>query len=142
MAEKINYQKKGFQLLLLIAISILGVGCKSIDAADTPISKTIIGSWKGCDGRIITFQKEGNDQIIGRYTELGNLGQYGFEKNEIGYKVRQQQLGTYTGSVKWRSSGESESWKNITITIAGKSYQDNGSDSCAKEMERVATVIN
>lgn len=142
MYEKINYRNKGKQLLLLLALCILWNGCKTTTVGETPVSKDIIGSWKGCDGRVITFQNEGNGEIVGRYTKLGNLGQYGFEESEIGYKVSQQQPGIYYGSVKWRSSNQNVSWKTITITIVGNSYEDNGSDSCAKEMDRITTKQN
>jgi len=95
----------------------------------------LLGSWVGCDGRVVTFTQEGG-QYIGRYTALGGLGTYHFTPNEIGYKATQAADGTYVGQVKWRYTNGDHQWRPLKITIKGNQYSDEGSDGCSKNMKR------
>lgn len=100
------------------------------------IDQDIMGSWEGCDGRVITFTKEDN-KVIGRYTKLGKLEKYKFTLNEVGYRLKEQSVGNYTGTVKWQNLSGNETWRNVTVTIENNIYTDNQSDACSKEMKRV-----
>ena len=127
------------QILILICCCTLWTGCKT-QSIGTPVSnpnRDIIGSWEGCDGRVITFSRDEDGEITGHYSQLGELEKYNFSQDEIGYKVTQQSAGTYTGLVKWRSTAGAETWKKVTITIEGGSYKDNSSDGCSKNMKRL-----
>ena len=137
MLEKINLIRVVKLLSLLSCFVLLIIACKSATGPSSSISKDIIGDWEGCDGRVVRFGRLDRDTITGRYTRLGGLKQYGFEQNEIGYKVIQQRPGIYTGQVKWRTTSGGVSWKNVTISIEGDRYSDTSSDGCAKEMIRV-----
>ena len=95
----------------------------------------LVGSWKGCDGRVVTFTLE-DGQYIGRYTQLADLGKYHFTPNEIGYRAFKTQDGKYVGGVKWRSTSGQQEWRPTTITIKGGKYTDTGSDNCSKQMRR------
>ncbi len=95
----------------------------------------LIGSWVGCDGRMVTFTLE-NGEYIGRYTKLGGLEPYHFKVNEIGYKAKRNLEGKYVGQVKWRWTSGKKRWSPNTITINGNKYTDSGSDSCSRKMDR------
>ncbi len=125
------------KIVLLACCSLLWMSCKTVSSTGTPAAETIIGSWEGCDGRVVTFSSEENGEIVGRYSKLGGLARYGFEVNETGYKLRRRAAGTYAGTVKWRTTSGSVSWKKVTVSIQGDTYLDDSSDSCAKEMTRV-----
>jgi hypothetical protein len=106
-----------------------------VSVAATP-STQLVGSWRGCDGRVVTFVNEGGG-FVGRYTALGGLPRVGFTLNEIGYRARLQSAGRYVGDVKWRWPGGRQNWVSNTITISGNSYRDTGSDSCSRSMTRI-----
>ncbi|AEM71780.1 hypothetical protein Murru_2754 [Allomuricauda ruestringensis DSM 13258] len=131
---------KTLKRIILAIFATFFAGCKvtSVEPMiSTPsIDRNIIGSWEGCDGRVITFTNE-NNEIIGRYTKLGGLERYMFNIDEIGYKLTEQKPGTYFGTVKWQSLSGNETWKKVTVTIENNVYTDNQSDACSKEMERV-----
>ena len=126
-------------LILACCTAFLMTYCKSADTVSETPSKdrSIIGSWKGCDGRVVTFSKDENDEIVGRYNALGRLGAYHFSENEIGYRVTLKAAGSYEGKVKWRSTSGDVSWKNVSIKIEDNTYTDSGSDNCSKEMKRI-----
>lgn len=126
-------------ILLFSVCLTLWTGCKTTSTAPvvSPVNQNIIGSWEGCDGRVITFTEEENAEITGRYTKLGGLGKYKFTLNEIGYRLTQQSPGNYTGTVKWQDLSGNETWKKVSITIENDVYTDNSSDSCSQEMKRV-----
>lgn len=100
----------------------------------------LVGSWRGCDGRITTFSYEGG-VYVGRYTALGGLGQYRFTLGEIGHRVRQQADGRYVGEVKWRWADGRFQWQPTTITVAGDTYHDAGADPCARSMTRLHPIV-
>ncbi|APY12214.1 hypothetical protein BWZ22_13705 [Seonamhaeicola sp. S2-3] len=100
------------------------------------IDQDIMGSWEGCDGRVITFTKE-DDKVIGRYTKLGGLEKYKFTLNEVGYRLKEQSVGNYIGTVKWQNLSGKETWKKVIVSIENNIYADNQSDACSKEMKRV-----
>jgi hypothetical protein len=129
------------KLMIFVFASVFLVNCKSVSPSiEVPSkSQSIIGSWVGCDGRVVTF-KENDGKYIGRYTALGNLETYKFTKDEIGYEVIRQSLGNYSGKVKWKDTSGNESWKTVNITIENNVYSDSGSDRCSKEMKRVKTT--
>ncbi len=132
--------KQATSYFLVLLLAVLWQGCSSTKPTTTPTvqNQSILGSWEGCDGRIVAFSEGEGDEIIGRYTELGRLGMYKFTQNEIGYKVTEQKPGIYSGTVKWRTTTGKESWKKLTITIQNNDFMsDNGSDKCSQEMERV-----
>jgi len=101
-----------------------------------PTGGSLLGSWRGCDGRVVTFVYEGGE-YIGRYTSLGGLAPYHFTLNEVGYRARQQPDGRYVGQVKWRWTSGASQWRPNVITISGNSYRDSGSDSCSTAMSRL-----
>jgi hypothetical protein len=129
-------------ILLFALFATLFAGCKTtstgpiISTPSPSIDQDIIGSWEGCDGRVITFAKEGNE-IIGRYIKLGGLERYKFTLNEEGYRLTWQSAGNYTGTVKWQNPSGNETWKKVSITINNNAYKDSTSDPCSKEMKRV-----
>ena len=45
------------------------VGCKSVSPVATSTNYGIIGSWEGCDGRVVTFSADEN----GKYNALPTL---------------------------------------------------------------------
>ena len=96
----------------------------------------ILGSWQGCDGRIVTSTEEGGE-FVGRYTALGGLGGFGFKINEVGYRLRLQSDGSFTGEVKWRWTDGRSQWRAMTASVSGDVYRDSGSDSCSRQMTRV-----
>ena len=130
------------KLLIFACATVFLANCKSMSPSIKAPSKSqsIIGSWMGCDGRIVTFMKNNEGKYIGRYTDLGGLKTYKFTKNEIGYEVIQESPGSFSGKVKWRDTSGNESWKNVDITIENNVYSDSGSDHCSKEMKRVNTT--
>lgn len=118
----------------------LVLSCKStgLATAPAPIEHSILGSWEGCDGRVVTFTREPDGLILGHYSELGGLGKYGFTRLEEGYRIRRQGRGTYNGKVKWRDTNGNASWKNVEITIEiDNVFRSDGSDSCSAEMTRL-----
>ncbi|MDC7995314.1 hypothetical protein [Altibacter sp. HG106] len=127
-------------LLMVVLLSIVLLGsCKSTSTAPLMGANTntnIIGSWEGCDGRVVTFFEE-DSEIIGRYTELGGLTRYRFTENEVGYRLTEQQPGQYLGMVKWQDQSGNETWKKVSITIKNNTYNDNSSDNCSKDMKRI-----
>ena len=134
---------QNYYILLAISLAILS-GCKAISVNSSAVDNSIIGSWEGCDERIITFTKEENPtadgkdgEIIGRYTKLGKLERYKFTQNEIGYKLTEQGPGLYIGTVKWQDPNGNETWKKVSITIEDSTYKSDGSDRCSEEMKRV-----
>lgn len=128
---------KTITYILLLA---LFTACKTSSTgsmiSSPTIDQDIMGSWEGCDGRVITFTKEDN-KVIGRYTKLGKLEKYKFTLNEVGYRLKEQSVGNYTGTVKWQNLSGNETWRNVTVTIENNIYTDNQSDACSKEMKRV-----
>ena len=136
-------------LILLVAFTVW-VACKTTATAPIggpSVNNDIIGSWEGCDGRVITFTKQKpltqnnqrthKDSIIGRYTKLGGLKTYKFTVDEIGYKLVEDSLGNYSGLVKWQNLSGKETWKVVTIHVQGDTYKDDNSDSCSKEITRI-----
>ena len=97
----------------------------------------LAGTWRGCDGREVTFTLEG-ESYTGRYTALGGLGSLGFKLGDTGYTAREIDLGIYDGEVLWRGSDGWKQWRENRITIQSGTYADTGSDGCSKSMTRVA----
>ena len=64
-----------------------GAGPGGTDLGGEPL----IGSWKGCDGRVIEFKPEGGE-LIGRYTALGGLGACAFSIGEVGYRATRSEV--------------------------------------------------
>lgn len=106
----------------------------SADRGATPI---LVGSWQGCDGRVVTFTLRG-ETVAGRYIAMGRLGQYGFKLGDIGYEFKRHADGTYIGKVLWRGPGDRTEWRNSKITLHGDTLTDTGADSCSGTMTRVA----
>jgi len=120
-------------LLFVIVVSSCGV------QKPATMSSGIVGSWQGCDGRIVTFTQKG-DSIIGRYTTLGGLERFGFAQDEIGHKLSSEEDGSYVGLVKWRAINiKQPTWRAVKVTINGNIYQDKGSDRCGRDMTRFNT---
>ena len=127
--------KTHYLLLSLLILTMVMVGCGV--KKQTVINNSIIGSWEGCDGRVITFTQEG-DSILGHYTKLNGLERFGFSQNEIGYKLIRESVGSYTGQVKWRAINIKEpTWRAVKVSIHENTYQDIGSDRCGREMTRI-----
>jgi TPR repeat protein len=97
-----------------------------------------IGAWRGCDGRIVTFARDGSG-IYGRYTALGGLGRFGFELGEISHRLRADSDGDggYSGEVKWRHVDGQMRWAPTRITIFDGVLTDSGADSCARTLQPV-----
>ena len=120
-------------LTLITTVVLFGCGVQK----QITIERGIIGSWQGCDGRVVTFSEEG-DSIIGRYSELNGLERFGFSKNEIGYKLIKEGTNSFVGQVKWRAINiKQPTWRAVKATINGNTYQDKGSDRCGRDMTRV-----
>jgi hypothetical protein len=129
-----KFDMKTRHYFLLIGFFGLLMSCGSQKIAQ--VNDGILGSWEGCDGRVVTYTQIG-DSIFGKYTVLARLKSVGFELDEVGYKLKKQQSGIYSGAVKWRTRGQSKvEWKPVQITLSGQSYTDKGSDSCSKVMNR------
>ncbi|WP_318312711.1 hypothetical protein [Flagellimonas crocea] len=125
-------------LVVLLAISFgFWVGCKSVNPPVSYTNKDIIGSWEGCDGRVVTFSKDENGGVLGRYSKLGGLGRYRFSLNEIGFHITQKKPGTYVGQVKWKNTMGNETWREETIEVEGNILKTTSSDNCGKELKRV-----
>lgn len=124
-------------ILLITCCTLLTMGCRSVTDTGTKTSGDLLGSWEGCDGRVVTFTQNEDGEISGRYTALGGLTRYGFQANEIGYKLRKRAAGSYSGTVKWRNTRGEATWRDVVITIQGDRYMDNSSDNCAREMKRL-----
>ena len=128
---------------IVIAIVILAsfsCASKKVVTSKPETIPNIIGFWKGCDERVIAFIQE-NDSIYGICKELGGLAEYGFEEDEVGYKVVVKENGVYQGKVKWRYKDKpNASWKNVEIKIDNNSYSDKGSDRCGANMNRVTNL--
>ena len=128
-------------LLVAIAAICAVVSVSVIHAQQAENGASLVGSWVGCDGRVVTFTHEGDEhtgQFVGKYTNLGGLGRFHFEADEVGYVATQRSANEYTGQVKWRSVDGNLYWKPNEITISGDNYFDNGSDPCARTMRRAA----
>jgi hypothetical protein len=108
------------------------------DACAASREYDLVGSWKGCDGRVVTFTLE-NCEYKGRYTNLsGRLRRFGFKEKELGYIItKMNEEGRYSGQVKWRFLNGESRWADTKITINGNKYTDDGSDSCSRTMARV-----
>ncbi len=126
-------------VLFFCAYITLNTACKttSINLITPEPDQDIIGSWEGCDGRVVKFSKKDNDKIVGHYMGLGRLDKYKFTLNEEGYRLSQQSSGVYKGLVKWKTVSGEETWEEVTITVENNIYKDSGSDSCSKEMKRI-----
>lgn len=137
-------------ILFLLVTFPIWIACKTTTTAPIggpSVNNDIIGSWEGCDGRVITFtkkeprmpnnQRTQKDSIIGRYTKLGGLKTYKFTVDEIGYKLVEDSPGNYSGLVKWQNLSGRETWKAVTIHVQGDTYRDDNSDNCSKEIKRI-----
>lgn len=122
---------------ILIALMISSCASKKIVVKQAITPPNIIGSWKGCDERIVEFVKE-EDSIFGICRRLGGLSAFGFQENEIGYKITHLGDGEYQGKVKWRFKDDTTvKWRNVKITIDNDTYTDQGSDKCGSKMTKV-----
>ncbi|MHA7832701.1 MAG: hypothetical protein ACX93O_16520 [Flagellimonas sp.] len=129
---------KKFKFIVLLSLSLgIWAGCKSVNPIVTSTNPDIIGSWEGCDGRVVTFYTNENGEIEGSYSKLGGLGRYKFTLDEVGFHLSQQNRGTYVGQVKWRSTLGKETWKDETIIVEGNVLKTSSSDDCSKELTRV-----
>ncbi|MCU7836753.1 MAG: hypothetical protein KZQ83_16075 [gamma proteobacterium symbiont of Taylorina sp.] len=103
-------------------------------------SDKLIGSWEGCDGRVVRFSYN-NGRYEGRYTELGGLAPYHFTEGELGFIAIKNSDGSYSVEVKWRwlSSPDRIDWKPSTITVKGGT--DTGSGSCSAGFQSINTDL-
>ena len=118
------------------ALSVQVIGTEDTQPPPEQMSGELLGSWLGCDGRVVTFTLE-NGQYFGRYDNIGGLGSYGFQVGEIGFRAQRRPDGTYVGDVKWRWANGDFQWRENTITIKGDEYSDTASDSCSNRMTRL-----
>jgi hypothetical protein len=111
--------------------------------ATTGRGGSVLGTWRGCDGRMNQFVQSG-DEIIGRYTALGGLPPTVFAVGDVSHRLRATGPGRYEGFVEYRYFDGRRQWMPTSVTIDGDSYRDTGSDSCAVAMTRVggATSFN
>jgi hypothetical protein len=122
-----------------------GTGTATPPAPATPpaatggpaVSGGLVGMWRGCEGRTLTFTPEGNE-IVGRWTVVEPRLSQVFRPGEVWYRVRQTAPGTYTGQVLWKFADGRSEWRPTTITIAGGQLRDTGSDACSNNMTAVA----
>ncbi|WP_437399530.1 hypothetical protein [Flagellimonas lutimaris] len=129
---------KKINFIVLLSLSLgIWVSCKSINPIVTSTDPNIIGSWEGCDGRVVTFYTNENGEIEGRYSKLGGLGRYKFTLDEVGFHLSQKSPGTYVGQVKWRNTLGKETWKDETIIVKENVLETSSSDDCSKELTRV-----
>lgn len=129
---------KKIRLIVLLSISFITLaGCKSVDSVVSSANTDIIGSWEGCDGRVVTFYKDERGEIKGRYTQLGGLGKYNFSLNEVGFRLSRKSPGVYVGQVKWRNTIGKETWKDETITVENNILKTTSSDDCSTELAKV-----
>lgn len=132
MTEK----KRKFILVLSISFGIW-VGCKSVNPVVTSANTSIIGSWEGCDGRVVSFYTNENGEIEGRYSKLGGLDRFKFTVDEIGFFLTQKSPGVYTGKVKWRNTAGAATWRDETIMVENDILKTSSSDDCSKELTKV-----
>ncbi|RPG35625.1 MAG: hypothetical protein CBB72_005410 [Muricauda sp. TMED12] len=126
------------KFILFMSISLgIWVGCKSVSPVATSTNYGIIGSWEGCDGRVVTFSADENGKITGRYTKLGGLGRYKFTLNEVGFHLSQESPGVYVGQVKWKNTNGKETWRDETIVVENNMLKTSSSDDCSKELAKV-----
>ena len=129
---------KKIKFILFLSLSFgIWVSCKSINPIATSTYTDIIGSWEGCDGRVVTFYTNENGEIEGRYAKLGELGRYKFTLDEVGFHLSQQNPGTYVGQVKWKNTMGKETWRDETIIVENNILKTSSSDDCSKELTRV-----
>jgi len=128
-----------FKFCMISFVCCATFSCKSTSSVHLPSAAetSILGSWEGCDGRVITFRRGPGGEILGRYSELGGLERYRFTQDEVGYRIREKTPGTYEGKVKWQNTQGSETWKTVAITIQNNEYSDNSSDPCSNYMTRI-----
>ena len=126
--------------LFTIVIFLTTIACGT-QKTQTVFDPAILGSWRGCDGRVVAFTVE-DDKIIGRYENIGSLGTFGFTQNEIGYELSSKGNSTYEGRVKWGKSDHKKFWKPVIIKVTGNTYTDKGSDACSEKMKRVTSGKN
>ena len=132
---------KKIKFIPLIFISLLIFGsCKSVSPVVSSTNTDIIGSWEGCDGRVVSFYTNENGEIEGRYSKLGGLGRFKFAVDEIGFLLTQTSTGVYTGKVKWRNTSGAATWRDETIVVENNILKTSGSDACGNEMTRVKTL--
>ncbi|WP_036385317.1 hypothetical protein [Muricauda sp. MAR_2010_75] len=132
---------KKIKFIPLIFISLLIFGsCKSVSPVVSSTNTDIIGSWEGCDGRVVSFYTNENGEIEGRYSKLGGLGRFKFAVDEIGFFLTQTSTGVYTGKVKWRNTSGAATWRDETIVVENNILKTSGSDACGNEMTRVKTI--
>lgn len=129
---------KKIMFMLLVSICLgTWVCCKSVDSVVTPINTSIIGSWEGCDGRVVTFSRDESGKIIGHYTKLAGLVRYKFSENEVGFHLSKMAPGVYVGQVKWRNTSGKETWKKETILLENNILKTTSSDDCSKELTKI-----
>ena len=124
-------------IVLLSLILGIGISCKSISPIATSTNTNIIGSWEGCDGRVVTFYTNENGEIEGRYSKLGGLGRFKFSLNEVGFRLSKKSPDIYVGQVKWRNTMGEATWKDETITVENRILKTTSSDDCSTELVKV-----
>ncbi|PKA82824.1 hypothetical protein ATE92_0963 [Ulvibacter sp. MAR_2010_11] len=128
---------KTIKVLLTAFVISMGLVFCGTQKQQVNTNRSIIGSWQGCDGRVVTFTRKG-DSILGHYTELNGLERFGFTRNEIGHKLIKESAGSYSGLVKWRAVNIKEpTWRTVNVFINGNVYKDQGSDRCGRDMTRI-----
>ena len=133
--------EKKIKFILILSISLgIWVGCKSVSPTVTSTNTNIIGSWEGCDGRVVAFYANENGEIEGRYSKLGGLDRFKFTVDEIGFLLTQKSPGVYAGRVKWRNTTGTATWRDETIVVENNILKTSGSDACGNEMTRVKTL--
>ncbi|MBO0324137.1 hypothetical protein J0X14_17640 [Muricauda sp. CAU 1633] len=132
---------KKLKFILLLSLSLgLWVSCKSVNPVVNSTNTNIIGSWEGCDGRVVAFYANENGEIEGRYSKLGGLDRFKFTVDEIGFLLTQKNPGVYTGRVKWRNTAGTATWRDETIVVENKILKTSGSDACGNEMTKVESL--
>ncbi|MFC4220066.1 hypothetical protein [Flagellimonas marina] len=131
---------KRLNFIILVSLSLgLWVGCKSVSPTVSNTNTNIIGSWEGCDGRVVAFYTNEKGEIEGRYSKLGGLDKFKFTLDEIGFHLTRKSPGVYTGKVKWRNTSGTESWRDETIVVENDILKTSGSDFCGNELKRINT---
>lgn len=129
---------KKIKFIVLLSLSLgIWVSCTSVNPVVTKTNTDIIGSWEGCDGRVVTFYIDENGEIEGRYSKLGGLGRYKFTLDEVGFHLSQQSPGTYVGQVKWRNTTGKETWRDETIVVENNILKTSSSDDCSTKLTKV-----
>jgi hypothetical protein len=100
--------------------------------------ESLLGVWRGCDGRTIQFTSEGGE-INGRYTDVARLAPY-FTNGEIGYRHRPLGNGRYRGQDLWRYNDGRSEWRPSSITVTGNTLSDTGADSCSVTLTRTTAA--